>query len=753
VFNILSQLILGSTIRENYIQDSLFDIYDFSIIPVEFISNVYELFIGMEQQQQKGAYYTPVFLVDYMLSQTVKPYFETHPREYNCKILDPACGSGIFLVEAYRKIINRYQQLNPDKTKLSPFQLKKLAQDNLFGIDKDPDAISVAAFSLYLTMLDYQSPADIEQFKFPRLIEKNLFEGDFFDPNMNNKFNNIKFIIGNPPWKRGMGKLQKHYIDERKKKEQSEIAISNHEIAQAFLLRISDFSCNDTECALIVTSKILYNLNGQKFRKYFLDNYFINKVFELAAVRREIFERSNDPAIAPAAMIFYRYGHGNNTDSHIIEHIALKPNKFFLIFKIFSIQRIDYKRVVQKRLKEYDYLWKILVYGNYLDFNFIKRLKDEYQSIINIMSHDKEFFWGQGIMVGGGDKNPIPYLKGIKFIDTTDIKQFFINPENDKKWEIDCVHRPRNKKLFVQAPILLVTEGVNKKLESVSAISYQSCVFKSSLTGIISTQIDILRNINALLNSKFFSFYILQTGSSAAIEREQTHDEEKWKIPFFYNKKIINLVTNIEKLKQSYYREKTIYPPKRDKLQMQIDEMIKAIDEEVLNSFDLSDEERSLIDYGVDITIPMIMRSNEKNIFSPIESNSPMLKAYIEVFLKRFEPIFNRIGMELTVEVWHNNNVIGIFFNEKPKINGINEKITLKKDLQTDYFLKKVSSLGIKKITSRLFIQKDIRGFEMDGFYIIKPNEKRLWHKAIAYLDMYEFADAILKAGREESHV
>jgi len=57
----------------------------------------------------------------------------------------------------------------------------------------------------------------------------------------------------------------------------------------------------------------------------------------------------------------------------------------------------------------------------------------------------------------------------------------------------------------------------------------------------------------------------------------------------------------------------------------------------------------------------------------------------------------------------------------------------------------KISS---EKITDRLFVQKDIRGFEKDYFYVFKPNERRLWHKAIAYLDAEEFMDAILRAGR-----
>ena len=55
--------------------------------------------------------------------------------------------------------------------------------------------------------------------------------------------------------------------------------------------------------------------------------------------------------------------------------------------------------------------------------------------------------------------------------------------------------------------------------------------------------------------------------------------------------------------------------------------------------------------------------------------------------------------------------------------------------------------LSPTKLTEQLFVQKDIRGFEKDYFYIIKPNERRLWHKAIAHIDVNEFADAMFKAG------
>ncbi len=60
-------------------------------------------------------------------------------------------------------------------------------------------------------------------------------------------------------------------------------------------------------------------------------------------------------------------------------------------------------------------------------------------------------------------------------------------------------------------------------------------------------------------------------------------------------------------------------------------------------------------------------------------------------------------------------------------------------------------NLSSIRITDQLFVQKDIRGFEKDFFYVFKPNEKRLWHKAISHLDVNEFSDAMLRTGGEKN--
>ncbi|HAO08468.1 MAG TPA: hypothetical protein DCQ50_16140 [Chryseobacterium sp.] len=763
-YQVLRRLLNGEDIISG--QLSLFQLYDFSIIPIEFISNVYELFIGESNQQAEGAYYTPLFLVDYMLTETVDRKLSQAQSNFSCKVLDPACGSGIFLVETLRKIIEKYIKETGVDTKSEKFKtaIRNLAKDNIFGIDKDLSAVQVAVFSIYLTLLDYLEPPGIETFKFPHLINGNFFNADFFDEkeDFNEGLKSIEFdfIIGNPPWMRGKGELQKplyvRYVEERRKKEKKEsgpqIEIGNKELAQAFLLRSSDFSNDNTRIALIVTSKVLYNLQSIAFRKYFLSYFNIERIFELASVRREVFDKSNDKAIAPACILFYKYKKNGNTDLNIIEHISLKPSRFFSLFKIFTIHRTDYKKIEQGKLKEFDWLFKVLVYGSYLDFNFIKRLKEDYSSVRQEIETNPKLLIGQGVMVGGGDQNDASDLIGKSYIDTrTDIHQYWVNSKNVKKWEYPLVHRVRNKELY-KAPVLLITEGVRNDLKSVSAICYYNAVYKSSLTGIKGKgkdSIKILRQISGIINSSFFSYFNLMTFSSSGIEREQSHDEEKLNTPFpIADNSLDDIIENIEELfLKSHDDKNTLIDPT---LESSIEKKLREVDNGVFNLFSVSIEERSLLDYANQVSIPIMMRhkKNHLKLFSPIKFGDKYLEQYAALFLSRFKRIVDSDETKFTVEIWHTKQLVGMFFKTIPQAE-FTESIVWKDNGNDDFevisFLTKISS---ERITDKLFVQKDIRGFEKKYFYIFKPNEKRLWHKAIGYLDVNEFADAIMKAGR-----
>jgi hypothetical protein len=785
-YQVLKSLLLGEDIAKN--QPSLFELYDFSIIPIEFISNVYELFIGQDNQKKEGAYYTPLFLVDYILKETVEKHLSDSNKldvrinevlskqagNYSyCKVLDPACGSGIFLVETLRKIIEKHVadtgiEIKSDKFKTA---IKNLAKENIYGIDKDLSAVQVAIFSIYLTLLDYLEPPGIETFKFPVLFNTNFFEADFFDENaeFNTQLKEIEFdyILGNPPWKgNGMDETGHAYLKNRKNREKGlnkkfKIAINNNEIAEGFVLRVSDFCKQQTQIAFIIRSSSLYNLGYNKedcspFRQYLLEEYFIDKVFELAPVRHEVFEKSNQPAVAPAAVIFYHYANGENTDNNIIHHIALKQSRFFSLFKIFTINRSDYKQIQQNKLKEFDWLWKVLVYGSYLDFNFIRRLNEEYISVKETISDKNKFIEGTGIQYSSNPTYSSKHLIGKPFVDSYGLTSFFILPEKVSAFEKANVHRLRDERLF-KTPMLLVREGIDMEtLTAKCVLSKKDVLFKDSITSIKAlnkSELNVLKNIAAIFSTSLFSYYAINTFASIGIERERVKNYNKYSLPYLE----LNVNENIEKIeraKQEIYSEnrKTLIDNhKIQALENSVNAELKKINESIYKQLNLDDIELSLINYALEINLSLIVgnNANRSKLFSNLKFNDEILKNYASIFVKRFGEKLETQDKKFIVEVWHTNQIVGMFFKLVPASQYTNSIVWENKqdsDLEILSLLTKISS---EKVTDKLFVQKDIRGFEKDYFYIFKPNERRLWHKAIGYLDVNEFADAILKAGRK----
>jgi hypothetical protein len=758
-YNILIRLLKSQEIATG--QQSLFDLYDFSIIPTEFISNVYEYFIGVDNQSKQGAYYTPLFLVDYILTETIEKHIDEN-QSYNCKTLDPACGSGVFLVETLRKLIDCYR-LNPaNDPEQYKEDIKNIAVTNIFGIDEDESAVQIAIFSIYLTLLDYMQPREIKSFKFPNLTGTNFFDKDFFDENADFdeilKNNDFAFIVGNPPWFRGKNEKKKtkqdplyvQYINNRKKRENCEISIDigNKEIAQAFLSRSGDFCSENTKCTLIVTSKVLYNLQSKNFRQYFLHNYLLERVFELAPVRREVFNSSNGKAIAPACVLFFSDAKGKNTDSNLIEHITLKPSRFFSMFKIFSIYRHDIQTVQQDRLKKYDWLWKVLVYGSYLDFNFINRLNDEFKTIQDIIEQEKIIF-KQGLKRKDGTRQvKVSELKGKPFLDTQkrELQPFMIT-DSTRKWEneyVGYIYQQQGKpytELF-QPYSLLITEGVLPDFTSNAAINHNEKIFTSSIRALKiqkQSELDILYSMNVILCSSLFAYYALNIASSIGVEREQTQDEEIKKMWYF---KISDVIAKAQKIEEYQIDKCTLKSQSTEEIPIR-----QQCDDIVLPSLNLTEEEKELLNYANDITIPLQMRHNGyENLFSPCDDT--ILNGYAQLFINRFASNFEKIGKKFVVEIWHTQQIVGMFFKVIPQSEYEKSVVWINKQQDTTGVFNKIIELGTSKITDRLFVRKDIRGFEKDYFYIFKPNENRLWHKAVGYLDLYEFSDAILRAGR-----
>ncbi len=145
--------------------------YDFAAIPIETISAIYERFLKSPDKRE-GAFYTPRFLAELVLDVALGTTHSLLGHRY----LDPACGSGIFLVGLFNRMAAEWKQANPEaRNDRRARELRKILCGSLCGVDINPTACRITAFSLYLAYLDQLSPRDIQELhqkghKLPRLV-------------------------------------------------------------------------------------------------------------------------------------------------------------------------------------------------------------------------------------------------------------------------------------------------------------------------------------------------------------------------------------------------------------------------------------------------------------------------------------------------------------------------------------------------------------------------------------------------------
>ena len=193
----LRDFVVGtSLIPEMQRQQRLFR-FHFDAIPIELISSIYEQFARSsepEETKSKGLHYTPVELVHL----TLDPVFEGLP--HTARVVDPTCGSGAFLVEAFRRLVWRTTAGKPATRAV----VRKILYGQLFGVDINPSALHIAAFSLYLAALELDNEPidDIDDLRFDRLIGRTLFEHDSLAPTLPEALTAHSFdaVVGNPPW-------------------------------------------------------------------------------------------------------------------------------------------------------------------------------------------------------------------------------------------------------------------------------------------------------------------------------------------------------------------------------------------------------------------------------------------------------------------------------------------------------------------------------------------------------------------------
>jgi len=335
--------------------------FNFEYIPIELISNIYDIFI--DDRRASGAYYTPLLLADFILEETMGNDL-IHP---DITVLDPACGSGIFLVGAYRRLVRAWQQIHGVP---NPKDLGRILRNQIFGVDKNSEAIRIAAFSLYLEILNHLSKEQIldNGVRFPSLSE-NLLPHDFFEDRIETRFADHKFdrIIGNMPW--GEGTLTEEGEAWLEKKD---YVVGGKQAAPAFMLRAPYFCKDDGEMALLAPAKstiLVASDTHQAFRDHFFSTYHVRAVVNFSSLVYELFPK----AISPSVAVFYEVS--SPAWDHKLIYGIPKPSPLSQHLKAIILDTTEVRFLDREELYLHPDLWKVAMWGTPRDAALIERLE------------------------------------------------------------------------------------------------------------------------------------------------------------------------------------------------------------------------------------------------------------------------------------------------------------------------------------------------------------------------------------------
>ena len=284
--------------------------YRFDVIPLEFISSIYEEFVSKKNRStdsesptrpaaSTGTVYTRPYLVDFILDE-ILPW---DSKAWDVKILDPACGSGIFLVKAYQRLVQRWKRAHEAEPKAA--DLRQLLEENLLGVDKDPHAVRVASFSLYLAMCDEIDPRFYwTKVKFPPLRQRRLICADFFSESTvgistEQDKETYDVVVGNAPW----GRDTIGDSDVNSWVRQGWEANYNN-IGPLFLPKAAVLCKADGVVSMLQPAGLLTHDSGTatRFRRKLFETFRVEEIVNLSALRFGLFAT----AIGPACIITFR---------------------------------------------------------------------------------------------------------------------------------------------------------------------------------------------------------------------------------------------------------------------------------------------------------------------------------------------------------------------------------------------------------------------------------------------------------------
>ncbi len=431
-----------------------FSAYDFSWIPIELLSSIYEQFLhaeGNEASSQDGAHYTPEPLAEYLVSEVQS----VRPLRSGMRILDPCCGSGVFLVVAFRRLVEM-ECAKQRCHSLPPQEVKTLLTQSIYAVERNHTACEITAFSLILAMLAYVKPQELHRlrsFKFPTLIGRNLFAEDFFaldgrfwkktDPETKEPLR-FDWILGNPPWivldaKDAKAKPMRDWM----KANERSLSLARGRTGEAFACKVGEKLAHDGIAGLVLAAKTLTNDQLKAWRAKFFTSHRVHRVTNFSNLAYVIFPKVKEPAMTLTfglAQIGKAVPSILHVGPFVADQVAISHSRKAWVV---GITESEMKVVSSADASRGDgSTWKLALWGNHRDVRELTRLKALWPTTLKSLAGTREWCFALGLQLRKGP--------GKKWVDAKGVER----QENEYVSDLEGLSLLKHKALVKAGPLL-----------------------------------------------------------------------------------------------------------------------------------------------------------------------------------------------------------------------------------------------------------------------------------------------------------
>ena len=707
-------------------QLSLFP-YRFDVIPVELISAIYEQFVHSTAADEKGGdastaneedvHYTPPAAVSLVLDEIL------HDATGDESVLDLTCGSGVFLVEALRRLVHLKSRGQPTRQ-----DIQQILYNQILGTDTSRAAIRVAAFSLYLAALELDpEPSD---FRFEPLIDRSLLTGDAktIETTPHGKaalqlprgLRQFDVIVGNPPWSfRGRSGTAK------RRTQRSNVPLPSRGQSIDFVARALDFAHDKTRFGMILSALPFFSRSSPSFGavRHLVDKLGPLTLVNLADLTHWLFPKANMPALA----LLGRHRERRHDWMKLVQASWSRTGERSHTIEIAPSNITTLPVASWERNAG---LLKASFVGEACDLLLLDRLADEHRPLRDrLRAIDASL--NAGLKRGNRSKDA-RFLQGLPFVGKRGISPFRV-PAQLSSFDGENAERPRTRRHY-RAPLLLVSEFLYESQDgrTVAAVSERDVVFSDAYFGVsfAAQPLEFAYLLSGILGSALASWFYLMTGSTFGlwIQRVLLADVEAVPTPDLEEAVASDTGQNVTRLARNLHEGDTNW------------EAMAELDEAVFDLYGLRPSERAIVRDGLERAKWQWRKGRYRSVAPPDLGD---LKDYTHAFLSTMDAWFStsrrrRMRAEIfDVHVQAPLRVVRFVLEDQP---GPSVPAVVRPDTLADV-LDRIGQRTHVNVREELVGLQELFVHAHDEVSVIKPAERRYWMASCGTND----ADSVMK--------